>query len=108
MHRSVNLESDILDAPEFFWDNADLESLYAMARKACDLHKRTDILNKRLDVLKELFEMLSNELNNQHSSNLEWIVIGLIVIEVILEIGWNIIVKDILGLYQWNNGTRIR
>ena len=76
-----------------------------MARKDCDLHKRTDILNKRLDVLKELFEMLSSELHNQHSSNLEMIVIWLIVLEVVLEIGWNIIIKDICGFFQHSPGA---
>jgi uncharacterized Rmd1/YagE family protein len=35
-------------------------------------------------VIHELFEMLGNELNHQHSSRLEWTIIGLIVMEVFL------------------------
>jgi uncharacterized Rmd1/YagE family protein len=34
----------------------------------------------------ELFEMLGNELNHQHSSRLEWTIIWLIIIEVGLSI----------------------
>ena len=40
------------------------------------------MLNKRLDLIKELFDMLANELHNNHSNTLEWIVIVLILVEV--------------------------
>ena len=43
------------------------------------------VLNQRLDILKELFDMLSNEMHNNHSNKLEWIVIILIVIEVVFQ-----------------------
>jgi uncharacterized Rmd1/YagE family protein len=49
-----------------------------------DLESRVEVLNQRLGVIHELFEMLGNELNHQHSSRLEWTIIGLIVMEVIL------------------------
>ena len=81
---SVNLHSDILDVPEFFWDHADVEPLYNMISNHLDLHTRLEVLNQRLDIVHELFEMLGNELNHQHSSRLEWIIIWLIVIEVIV------------------------
>lgn len=81
---SVNLHSDILDLPDFFWDHADLEPLYRMIANYLDLKTRIEILNQRLDTVHDLFEMLGNELNHQHSSKLEWIIIWLIVIEVLL------------------------
>jgi len=49
---SVNLHTDILDTPDFFWEHADLEPLYALTRSYLDINKRADILNTRLDVLK--------------------------------------------------------
>ncbi|MCE5294765.1 MAG: RMD1 family protein [Chlamydiales bacterium] len=83
---SVNLHFDILDTPEFFWDHSDLEPLYIMIANHLDLETRVEVLNQRLDIVHDLFEMLGNELNHQHSSKLEWIIIWLIVIEVILSI----------------------
>jgi uncharacterized Rmd1/YagE family protein len=81
---SVNLHTDILDVPEFFWDHSEVEPLYTMIANHLDLETRIEVLNQRLDIVHELFEMLGNELDHQHSSRLEWIIIGLIVIEVII------------------------
>lgn len=83
---SINLHLDVLDTPEFFWDYPELESLYNMIANYLDLGNRVEVLNQRLDIVHELFEMLGNELNHQHSSRLEWIIICLIVIEVILSL----------------------
>jgi uncharacterized Rmd1/YagE family protein len=81
---SINLHTDILDVPEFFWRRPQYEPYYLMAAAYMDIQMRLDILNKRLDVIHELYEILSNELNHIHSSRLEWIIIILIVIEVVL------------------------
>lgn len=81
---SINLHVDVLDTPEFFWEYSELEPLYAMTANYLDLETRVEVLNQRLHVIHELFEMLGNELNHQHSSRLEWIIIGLIVTEVVL------------------------
>ena len=44
------------------------------------------MLNKRLDIIKELFDMLASELANRHSYTLEWIVIILIMVEVLFQV----------------------
>lgn len=89
---SINLHVDVLDTPEFFWDYPELEPLYAMIAKYLDVETRVEVLNQRLDVVHELFEMLGNELNHQHSSRLEWTIICLIVIEVTLSL-----FRDVFG-----------
>lgn len=81
---SINLHLDVLDTPEFFWEHTELEPLYTMTAKYLDVETRVDVLNHRLDVIHELFGMLGNELNHQHSSRLEWTIIGLIIVEVVL------------------------
>jgi len=81
---SVNLHSDILDAPVFIWDHPEYESLYTMTINDLELHPRTAVLNRRLDIVKELFEMMRDELNNRHSTMLELIIISLIMMEVFL------------------------
>jgi len=80
----INLHSEILDTPEFFWDYPELEPFYRRTAHYLDVSKRAEILNKRLNIVHELFEILSGELNHQHTSRLETIIILLILIEVTL------------------------
>jgi uncharacterized Rmd1/YagE family protein len=80
----VNLHSDMLDTPEFFWEHADLEPLYRKMAHYLDINKRVDSLNRRLTILHELFEILNDGLNHQHSARLEWTIIFLIIIEISL------------------------
>jgi len=57
-----------------------------------DRERRVSVLNQRLRIVQELFDMLAAELNHQHSSRLEWTIIVLIVIEVLLHV-----VTDMIG-----------
>ncbi len=79
---SINLHSEVLDVPEFFWNYPELEPFYRRAAHYLDVSKRVEILNKRLNVVHELFEILSSELNYQHTSRLELIIILLIFLEL--------------------------
>ncbi|MCB1112145.1 MAG: RMD1 family protein [Chlamydiales bacterium] len=87
---SINLHSDVLDTPEFYWEHPEFEDVYTMTAFELDIHSRTETLNQQLDVIHELFDMLSNELNHQHSSRLEWAIIILIVVEVLILLGHDI------------------
>lgn len=79
---AINLHVDVLDTPEFFWEYSELEPYYKITANYLDIKTRVEVLNHRLDVVHELFDMLGTELNHQHSSLLEWAIIILIVIEV--------------------------
>lgn len=83
---SINLHLDVLDTPEFFWDYPELETYYNMTANYLDVKTRVEVLNQRLSIVHELFDMLGSELNHQHSSRLEWTIICLIVIEVSLSL----------------------
>ncbi|RZI47552.1 hypothetical protein EDM53_01230 [Rickettsiales endosymbiont of Peranema trichophorum] len=83
---SINLHSTILDTPEFFWRRPRYQTYYDMSVKFMDIHTRLEILNKRLSVIQELYQMLSNELQYIHASRLELVIIFLIMIEVVLGI----------------------
>lgn len=78
----INLHSEILDTPEFFWDYPELEPYYRRTAHYLDVNKRVEMLNKRLNVVHELYVILSSELNHQHSSRLELTIVLLILIEV--------------------------
>ena len=79
---SVNMHSDILDVPEFFWRRPSYEPLYLLTAEFHDVKQRQNIMNHRLDMIHDLYSILSDELNARHSSKLEMIVIVLIAIEV--------------------------
>jgi uncharacterized Rmd1/YagE family protein len=81
---SINMHSDILDTPEFFWRRPSYEPLYLMTVAFQDIQLRHNILNHRLDIIHELYSVLSNELNYKNSTRLEMIIILLITLEVLL------------------------
>ena len=83
---SINLHSDILDNPDYFWEDDEWLPAYARVSKYLEITRRAEVLNKRLDIIKELFDMLASEYHNSHASMLEWIVIVLILIEVFFQI----------------------
>eukprot|EP00929_Paragymnodinium_shiwhaense_P051252 TRINITY_DN25801_c0_g1_i1.p1 TRINITY_DN25801_c0_g1~~TRINITY_DN25801_c0_g1_i1.p1 ORF type:complete len:544 (-),score=108.07 TRINITY_DN25801_c0_g1_i1:185-1723(-) len=82
----VNLHTDILDTPDIFWDEERFEPHYVESREYLEVDKRVEILNQRLSVLKDLYDLLQNGLNVRHGNKLEWIIIILILIEVVLEL----------------------
>jgi uncharacterized Rmd1/YagE family protein len=98
---NVNLHADVLDDPEFFWEQDKHKPVYDKLCKYLELSKRVGLLNKRLDIMKELFDMISDQLDNSRSAKLEYIIIYLILIEVAITVGWQIIVKDVLGFFQY-------
>ena len=81
---SINLHSDILDNPDFFWEDDEWLPVYSRVAKYLEVDRRADVLNKRLDILKELLEVLNTQLANSHSSRLEIIVIWLIIAEILV------------------------
>eukprot|EP00919_Chromeraceae_sp_WS-2016_P007313 GHVR01017218.1.p1 GENE.GHVR01017218.1~~GHVR01017218.1.p1 ORF type:complete len:315 (+),score=59.12 GHVR01017218.1:33-977(+) len=58
----VNLHTDILDTPEIFWDCDEFVDQYDSCRHYLEIPKRVDILNQRLDIVKDLYDMLNDEL----------------------------------------------
>lgn len=83
---SVNLNSDYLDVPEYFWRFPNLENYYTITEQFLDITGRVNALNQRLDVLHQFFDMLTGQLQFQHSSMLEIIIILLIFIEIIISL----------------------
>lgn len=94
---SVNLHSDILNTPQFFWRRPRYEPLYLMTVEFQDIELRQNIMNHRLAMIHELYSILSNELNYLHSTRLELIIVGLIAIEVVLALLHNDFISRILS-----------
>lgn len=83
---SINLNSEYLAAPEYFWEHPSFEDYYNMIAKFLDISRRVATLNQKLDVLHELFNMLTSQLQHRHSSMLEIIIILLIFFEIVISL----------------------
>lgn len=96
---SINLHSDILDTPEFFWRRPSFEPIYLMTVEFLDIRIRQGILNNHLDLIHELYSMLSSDLNHKSTTRLEVIIVLLITIEVALALHKENFLDNILGIF---------
>ncbi|KAF8783070.1 Required for meiotic nuclear division protein like [Argiope bruennichi] len=81
----INLSSDLLDTPDFYWDRQELENLYQQICNHMNIAKRTKVMNERLSYCSELIDLLGNHMNDKHHVRLEWMIIILIMVEVMFE-----------------------
>ncbi|OTF81853.1 DUF155 domain containing protein [Euroglyphus maynei] len=84
-HR-LNLSSDMLDTPDFYWNREELERLFTATYFHLNINKRTRVMNEKLNHCIELMDLLSSHLNDIHHVRLEWMIIILIMIEVVFEV----------------------
>ena len=81
----VNLSSNVLDVPNFFWDSEPtLHPLYFAVREYLEIKPRIQVLNERCQVFLDLAEILSDSIADKRMSSLTWIVIILIIISVVV------------------------
>jgi required for meiotic nuclear division protein 1 len=82
----LNLYSELTDSlPDLFWDSPHelgLESYYETLGKALDVGVRIKVLNEKMDYASEIAAVLRERLSEKHGTGLEWLIIGLISIEV--------------------------
>lgn len=81
----VNLSSNMLDTPNFFWDSEPtLLPLYAAIREYLEIKPRIQVLNERCRVFLDLAEILSDAIADTKMTKITWIVIVLIVISILV------------------------
>jgi required for meiotic nuclear division protein 1 len=82
----LNLYSELTDSlPDLFWDTPHelgLENYYDQVGSALDVGIRIKTLNEKMDYAAEIAAVLRERLSEKHSTELEWYIIGLIMIEV--------------------------
>ncbi|XP_062584816.1 required for meiotic nuclear division protein 1 homolog isoform X1 [Saccostrea cucullata] len=83
--KNLNLCSDLLDTPDFYWDRAELEKLYLDLCKIMQTKYRTKVMNEKINYCCELMELLNNKFTDARHTKLEWMIIVLIMIEVVFE-----------------------
>ncbi|GJN79372.1 hypothetical protein PLIIFM63780_002885 [Purpureocillium lilacinum] len=83
----INLSSNILDVPNFFWDSEPtLHPLYEAVREYLEIDPRIKVLNERCRVFLDLAEILSDSVADAKMSAITWIVIILIVISILVTV----------------------
>lgn len=82
----MNLISNFLYHPKYFWQHPTLEEDYIMLERYLHLARRVNALNQRLDTLNNIFDMFNNYLENRHAHTLELIIIVLIALEIIFNL----------------------
>ncbi|GKT91943.1 LOW QUALITY PROTEIN: sporulation protein RMD8 [Colletotrichum tofieldiae] len=101
----INLSSNILDVPNFFWDSEPtLHPLYVAIREYLEIDPRIKVLNERCRVFLDLAEILADSVADAKMSYITWIVIVLIVISILVtmtEVGLR------FGMLSKNNGKRM-
>lgn len=101
----INLSSDLLDTPDFYWDREQLETLYSSSCGFFSVQRRTkvficnsikyikkqlysyanQVMNEKLNHCVELADLVASNLNDIHHVRLEWMIIILIMFEVAFE-----------------------
>ncbi|KAK4191776.1 hypothetical protein QBC35DRAFT_485899 [Podospora australis] len=83
----INLSSNILDVPNFFWDSEPtLHPLYVAIRDYLEIDPRIKVLNERCRVFLDLAEILADSVADSKMSYITWIIIILIVISIIVTV----------------------
>ncbi|XP_051868361.1 required for meiotic nuclear division protein 1 homolog isoform X2 [Pristis pectinata] len=84
-HR-INLSSDLLMTPDFYWDREHLEQLYDKTCQFLNINRRVKVINEKLQHCTELTDLMRNHLSEKHGLRLEWMIVILISIEVLFEL----------------------
>jgi len=81
----VNLSSNMLDTPNFFWDSEPtLDPLYQAVREYLEIKPRIQVLNERCRVFLDLAEILSDAIADVKMTRITWIIIVLIIISILV------------------------
>ncbi|EME83257.1 uncharacterized protein MYCFIDRAFT_136563 [Pseudocercospora fijiensis CIRAD86] len=81
----VNLSSNMLDTPNFFWDaEPTLHPLYAAVREYLEIKPRIQVLNERCRVFLDLAEILSDSIADVKMTRITWIIIVLIILSILV------------------------
>lgn len=86
----------LLDKPDIIWDDVELESFYNQLSSQLELKSRFEVIEYKINYLKESVDFAINRVNQKSSEFLEWIIIWLIVIEVLFST-WGYIIKPMIG-----------
>ncbi|TWW71786.1 Required for meiotic nuclear division protein 1 -like protein [Takifugu flavidus] len=81
LRHCINLRSDLLLTPDFYWDRENLERLYDKTCQFLSINRRVNVVNQKLEHCTQLTDLMRSHLSEKHSLRLEWMIVILITIE---------------------------
>lgn len=75
---------DLDDKPDVLWDHPELERLWAKLVDEYDLPARGRAIGRKLEVIRETADTITDLIATRTSHRLEWYIIALIAIEIVL------------------------
>jgi uncharacterized Rmd1/YagE family protein len=74
----------VAEKPDAVWDRPDLERLYARLQDEYELKERADALSRKLAVISDTAEVLTDMIDTKRSLRLELIIVLLILFEIVI------------------------
>ena len=74
----------VAEKPDVVWDRPDLERLYARLQDEYELKERADALSRKLAVISDTAEVLTDMIDTARSLRLEFIIVVLILFEIVI------------------------
>lgn len=84
VHHRMSGRIAIEEKPDVLWDRGDLERLYARLEDEYELRERAIALRHKLEVIEETTRAVTDIIDTERSSRLEFIIAVLIVVEVLI------------------------
>ena len=82
-HR-VSGQVAVAEKPDVLWERPDLERLYARLEDEYELKERAEALNRKLAVISETAQALTDVIDTERSLRLEIIIVVLILLEIVI------------------------
>jgi uncharacterized Rmd1/YagE family protein len=76
----------VVEKPDVVWDKPELERLYARLEDEYELKERVEALDRKLTVIAETANALTDISDTRRSLRLEWAIVVLIVFEIVLSL----------------------
>ncbi len=74
----------VAEKPDVVWDRPDLERLYARLQDEYELKERAEALSRKLAVISDTAEVLTDMIDTARSLRLEFIIVLLILFEIVI------------------------
>jgi uncharacterized Rmd1/YagE family protein len=76
----------VAEKPDAVWDRPDLERLYARLQDEYELKERAEALSRKLSVISDTAEMLTDMIDTKRSLRLEILIVLLILFEIVITV----------------------
>ncbi|MEW5965006.1 MAG: RMD1 family protein [Pseudomonadota bacterium] len=84
IHQRLARRIDLDDKPDVLWDHPEHERLWARLVDEYDLPERGRAIERKLEVIRETVDTITDLMATRTSHRLEWYIIALIALEIVL------------------------